>query len=184
MVLVVGALVGAFGPAEASAIDAFDGHLAIGYARLFTTGAPGGSFSFAAGVDRPLAVGLRTGIDVGFHLLGSRTVERGSLVATVDYTMLEAVLFTHWTPRHLGPLGRLSFGPALLSAHADLSSSGGGAAFSDLAVGEIAPGVALDATLIKRSVAPVRVGLQLGARVAILDGEDWTMATARLAFHY
>jgi hypothetical protein len=84
----------------------------------------------------------------------------------------------------LGPIGRISIGPALLSARADLSTAGGGAAFSDLAVEEVAAGIAMDATLIQRSSAPVRVGLELGTRVGFLPEEAWTLATARLAIHY
>jgi hypothetical protein len=184
LLLCAGLLAGAPRAAAASALDAFNGHLSIGYARLFATDAPGGNFSFAAGVDRPLAGDFRAGLDVGVHLLGSRTVIRGSLVATLDYTTLDAVLFAHWIPRGLGPVGRVSFGPALISARAELSSSGGGAAFGDLAVEQVAPGFAVDVTLIRRRAAPVRVGLELGVRHAFLDREDWTTGTARLAFHY
>jgi hypothetical protein len=177
-------LIACVSPARASGLRDVRGHLAVGYARLFIGHAPGGSFSVAGGVDHPITRDLRAGIGAGYHLLGSRTVERGSLVATVDYSLFEAVLFAHWSPPGLGPLGRISAGPALISARAELSTSGGGAAFSDLAVEDLAPGVAVDLTLMARSSAPVRVGLEIGGRLAFLDPEEWTMATARLAFHY
>jgi hypothetical protein len=173
----------ATGRSQGATIQDFRGHLSIGYAKLLADQAPGGSFSVAAGVDLPVAPALRIGPAVGLHLLGSRTVVRGSLVATVDYTTFEAVLFAHWVPP-AGPVGRVSVGPALISARAELSTSGGGAAFSDLAVEEYAPGVALDATVISRHASPVRVGLELGGRIGFLAGDDWKIASARLAFHY
>src|SRR5262245_24478128 len=55
------------------------GHLVLGYAQLFTEDSPGGSLSAGAGVDLPVTGSLRAGIDVGYHLLGSRTLEQGSL---------------------------------------------------------------------------------------------------------
>ena len=81
-------------------------------------------------------------------------------------------------------MGRVSFGPAVMSARAELSTSGGGAGFSDLAVERSAAGAALEVTLISRSESPVRVGLEVGGRTAFLPGQDWTLASARLAFHY
>ena len=181
--LIVGILACPVG-ARAETLEKFNGHLAVGYAKLFATKAPGGSMSFTGGVDYPVSPGFRAGFDLGFHLLGSRSEVRGSAVATVDYSMFEAVAFAHWIPSTLGPLGRLSFGPALLVAHADLSASAGGAGFSDLAVEDVAPGVAIDATLISRSSAPVRVGLELGGRLGFVEPEHWKLATARLAIHY
>jgi len=166
------------------AIGDWNGHLSIGYAKLFVNDGPAGSLSITGGVDYPLAATLRAGVDVGYHFLGSRTVERGSMFANIDYSAFEAVLFAHWIPQGLGPIGRISIGPALLSASAVLSTAGGGAAFSDLAVEKVAAGFAMDATLIQRSSAPVRVGLELGTRVGFLPEEAWTLATARLAFHY
>ena len=71
-----------------------------------------------------------------------------------------------------------------MSARGELSTSGGGAAFSDLAVEEVAPGAALDVTVISRSASPVRVGLEVGGRVAFLDGENWSLASVRATFHF
>lgn len=160
------------------------GHLAMGYARLFATEAPAGSFSLAGGLDYTLAPDWKAGLSLGLSLLGSRTVERGSLLANVDYSLFEAVAFAHWQPGALGPLGRLSFGPGLFTARAELSTAGGGASFSDLARDETVPGFGFDATLMRRKPSPVRVGLELGARVVFLERETWTLAGARLAFHY
>jgi hypothetical protein len=81
-------------------------------------------------------------------------------------------------------VARLGFGPALLSARADLSAAGGGAGFSDLAVAETAAGAALDATVMRRTAAPVRVGFEIGTRIGFLAEETWTLATVRLTFHY
>src|SRR5215470_6603039 len=58
------------------------GHMTLGFSHLFvsdTTSTPGGSVSFGAGADIPIRPGLRTGIDVGYHLLGSQTLTQGSL---------------------------------------------------------------------------------------------------------
>jgi hypothetical protein len=180
--LVTGLVAGGAAPARAD-LAAWNGHMSVGYAKLFATDAPGGSLSLAAGVDHPITSGIRGGVAIGFHLLGTRTVTRGSLFANVDYSVLEVAALAHWMPRR-GPVSRLSFGPALFSGHADLSTSGGGAAFSDLAVAETAAGAAVDATIMQRALAPVRVGLELGTRVGFLTEETWTVATARLVFHY
>ena len=177
-------LAAAAGPGRASAIERFGGHLSVGYGQLMISDGPGGSISFTGGVDYPVASALRVGIDVGYDLLGTRSVERGSLGANVDYSAFEAVAFAHWTPQHLGPIGRLSLGPMLMAAHGDISAAAGGAGFSDLAVGETAPGAAAEATFISRGASPVRVGLQLGARIAALEHENWTVLSARVAFHY
>ena len=184
VVLAAGWLLLSARAADASAVEKFNGHLSVGYAKLLIGAAPAGSFSAAGGVDYSMNRDLRVGLGVGYHLLGSRTVPRGSFVAGVDYSMFEAVLFAHWLPQHLGPVGRISAGPALLSARAELSTSGGSLAFTDLAVEKMAPGAALDVTLISRSSAPVRVGLELGSRVAFMEPENWSLVSARLAFHY
>ena len=180
-------------------IEGWSGHLSIGYAKLFISGdrvtasctdapgaldAPSGSLSVTGGVDYPVTRGLRAGVDLGYHLLGSHTIECGSLLANLDYSVFEAALSIHWIPDHWGPLGRISAGPALLSARADLSTAGGGAAFGPFAVEEAAPGVAAKATLIPRSLALVRVGLELGATVGFLPRETWTIGSARVAIHY
>jgi hypothetical protein len=172
---------------RASAITPADlqGHVALGYAKLFVPDAPGGSLSVAAGLDLPVAGPLRAGVDVGYHLLGTRTVERGSFFASVDYSVFEADLLVHWLPTGAGPVARVSFGPALISAHADLSTaSGGGAAFSDLAVSESAPGVVGEVSLLPHRDMPVKLGLELGARTAFLAHDTWTVADVRVIAHY
>ncbi len=160
------------------------GHMGVGYAKLFSDPAPGGSFSLAAGVDYPVAGSWRAGVTFGYELLGGEIVERGSLVASVDYSMLELLALAHWESPKLGPVGRVSFGPGLFSPRADLATSAGGASFSDLAVDGVAPGVALAGTLIKRKDSPVRIGLEMGLRTVFLEGETWNLALVRLAFHY
>ena len=169
------------GPAHAGLAD-WNGHLAIGYAKLFTDAAPAGSISLGAGVERPITPELSLGADLGYHLLGSRTVVRGSLFANVDYSVFEAAALLTWRPPGL-PL-RLGAGPGLFSVHADLSTSGGGLAFTDLAVAETAGGVAANATWIARHPALLKVGLDVGARVAFLPDETWTLAVTRVSFHY
>src|SRR5262245_35135486 len=44
------------------------GHLAVGYAKLFATDAPGGSLSVGAGMDRAVGRDLSAGVDIGYHL--------------------------------------------------------------------------------------------------------------------
>lgn len=159
------------------------GHLSIGYAKLVTTNAPAGSLSMAAGLDYPVARALRAGIEVGFDMLGSRTVERGSLFATVDYSALEVAALAHWVPAR-GPVRRVSLGPAVVSARGALSVTGGGAGFSDLAVHQTAGAVAAQVTLMPVKPAPVKLGLELGGRRAFLAGDDWTLLSARVTVHY
>jgi len=168
-------------PSIASAADLLRGHLAVGYAKLLNRGAPGGSMMVGAGVDLPVRGTLRAGADVGFALLGSRIVERGSLAADLDYSLFEAVAFAHWKPPD-GPL-RVSLGPGLFHVRADLSSSGP-AAFSDLAVEETAPGAALGVTLMTRRESLLRAGFELGVRAVWLPDGTWTVALGRLTVHY
>ena len=170
--------------AAAGAIQVVQGHLSLGYAQLFIADAPGGNLSITGGVDFPITRRLRAGIDLGYSLLGSRAVERGSLSTNVNYSALQGVAFAHWIPEHLGPVGRISLGPALVNAHADLSAAAGGAGFSDLAVFETAPGVAAEVSFISRKATPVRVGLQLGYMGVFLSDEDWSLASARVTIHY
>jgi len=160
------------------------GHLGIGYAKLLGSETPAGSFSMGAGVDYPVTGSLRAGVALGYHLLGGRIFERGSFVSSVDYSMVELLALAHWAPTRLGPLGRISVGPGLFGARGDLSVQAGGASFSDLAVDEVAPGFALDGTLMQRRESPVRIGLESGIRVVFLSNDTWTMALIRLAFHY
>jgi hypothetical protein len=183
-------LLGVPAPGRSTTLEQLGGHLSVGYGQLMLAEAPGGSISFTGGLDLPVGASARVGVDLGYDLLGANSVERGSLSATVSYSAFEAVGFVHWLPRNLGPVGRVSAGPMLLAAHADLSAAAGGAGFSDLAVGETAPGAAGEITFISHSippsgrVPPVRVGLQLGARAGFLRHQTWTVLSARLTVHY
>lgn len=170
-------------PARASVKDV-RGSIAFGYAKLFIPDAPGGSMSTSAGISYPVAPTLALGPTITFHLLGGRTVERGSLIASVDYSAVEVAVMAHWKPAGWGPIGLVSAGPEIMSTRAELSTTGGGAAFSDLALQKTVPGAALDVTLMKAREAPVRVGLELSGRWAFLPKDDWMIASARLCFHY
>jgi hypothetical protein len=165
-------------------LQKFRGHLGVGYAKLVGDPSPAGSFAMGAGVDYPLAERWRLGIDFGYELLGGDIAERGSFVSGVDYSMVEILALAHYAPQHLGWLRRISAGPGLFGANADLAVSAGGASFSDLAVDEIAPGFALDGTFMQARESAVRVGLELGGRVAFLKDDTWTMGLVRVAFHY
>ncbi len=168
-----------------AAVGDVRGSIAVGYTKLFTTDAPPGSMSTSAGLSYPVTPTLAVGPTITFHLLGSRTVDRGSLSASVDYSAFEAAVMAHWKPAGWGPIGLVSIGPEVFSARAELSTTGGGAGFADLAIHETAPGAALDVTLMKSRESPVRVGLELSGRWAWLrDSEDWKLASARLCFHY
>jgi hypothetical protein len=158
------------------------GHLSFGYAKLFISDAPGGSLSFSAGVDHPMGA-VRGGIDIDYSLLGTRTVPRGSLVADVDYSTLEVLAMVHWQPSWRIPIGRVSFGAGVMGARATVSSSGA-AEFQDLPVNEVAPAFAAEATLIGRTAAPVRVGLETGVHVGLVSDTSWTVWDVRLAIHY
>lgn len=172
------------GPTHASPFRDLGGHLSAGYGKLFTEDeSPSGSLSVGAGLDVPLAAGFRAGIEIGFHLLGSRTVERGSLLASIDYTVLEAALLAHWSPR-LGVLQRVSLGPALLAARGELSTAGAGVGFSDLAVEETAPGFAAAVTVGSSREAAVRLGVEVAVRQGYLEDDTWTIATLRGVVRY
>ena len=171
-------------PAHADSwVTPFRGHISFGYAKLFIPDAPGGSLSFSAGVDHPLAETVRLGLDIDFNLLGTNTVNRGSLVADVDYSTLELLAMFHWQPAWHGPLGRLSAGAGVMGARAAVNSSGA-AEFQDLAVSQAAPALAAEATLISRSTAPVKVGLETGVHVGFVTDQSWTVWDVRLAIHY
>jgi hypothetical protein len=165
-----------------------DGHVSVGYSTLFVSdslpGNPGGNISFTAGLSYPIQTRLRIGVDLGFAFLGSRTIEEGSAVANLDYSMFDSALLLHWEPGWKGPIARISVGPTLGAARAELSTSGGGLAFTGLAVEEIAPGAALDVTLMAKPGPPVRAGVEIGIRHLFLEDEDWTVASLRLAIHY
>jgi hypothetical protein len=172
-------------PPGHAAVSDVRGSIAVGYAKLFNTGAPGGSLSAGGGISYPLTRTLAVGPSISFHLLGSSTVERGSMVASVDHSVFEAGLLAHWQPKGWGPIALVSAGPEVFSAKADLSTTGGGAAFSDLAVSKTVGAAAANVTLMQSRPSPVRVGLELGGRWAFLSGRpDWKVASARLCFHY
>ena len=181
-VLVLGAL-SISSPTRAGVADA-RGSIGFGYSKLFTSGSPSGSLSTSAGLSYPVSASLSIGPSMAFHLLGSNTVERGSQLATVDYSVFEAGLFAHWKPSGWGPVARVSVGPELVSARAEISSTVGGASFSDLAVQEAAPGAGLGVMLMKTRESPVRVGLELSGLWAFLPNKTWFISSARLAFHY
>jgi hypothetical protein len=165
-------------------LQKFRGHLGVGYAKLVGDPSPAGSFAMGVGVDYPLAERWRLGLDFGYELLGGDIAERGSFVSGIDYSMIEILAMAHWAPEHLWWLRRVSVGPGLFGAHADLAVSAGGLSFSDLAVDEFAPGLALDGTFMQAHEAAVRVGLELGGRIAFLSEDTWTMGLVRVAFHY
>jgi len=166
-------------PAQAGALSRMEGHLALGYARLFVSDSPGGSLSAAAGLDVPMSPTVRVGPTVGYHFLGSRTVEGDFNSASVEYTAFEVALLAHWLPA-TGPIARVSVGPGILHGRGELSVSTGGAEFQDDAFDETAPVSALDLTLVRRGEAPVRAGLEIGTRLAFLERETWTIVGARL----
>lgn len=176
--------------AHAGGVADWDGHLTLGYAMLARSGGagdaewPSGSLSVRLGVDRAFAPGWRAGVSLGYHLLGSTTIERGSFASGVDYTAVDAALLVS---RDLpGPYGlfRLAAGPALMGCSATLSTSGGGAGFSDLAVDEVAPGVGFDLLWTSSRPRPVRVGLEAGLRSGFVPDDTWTVVHTGLAILY
>lgn len=184
--------------ARALDLSEMEGHVAIGYAKLFADRAPAGSVSFASGLDVPLAGDWRAGFGVGVSLLGTRNEIRGSLSATIDYSTFEALVYGHWRAPNLGPVERVSIGAGLMTTRAEISSAGGGAAFLDLARDEIVPTIAIEATLMPRGPSPVRAGLEIGTRIgflrdleiaattnnAAISSEVWAVASARLAIYF
>lgn len=178
------AVLAAAAPAGAMKLDAWRGHLAVGYAKVVSDSlAPAGSISAAGGIEYPVAARWRVGGAAAFNLLGSSTVRRGSVTAAMDYSMFDAALLATWLPPR-GPFARVSFGPGIASARAELAVAGGGALFRDLPVGEVKPDFAIDATLMSRKPRLVSVGAELGARIVPVDQGTWTLLTARLAIHF
>jgi hypothetical protein len=164
-------------PAGAAArFSEVGGHFSIGYAKLSTADgsggsiSPGGSISMGAGLDYPLTPRLRAGLDLGYELLGSLSFQRGSLLGAVDYSALEVTAFVHWLPQR-GLVRRVSLGPALVNGQRVLSVTGGGAGAAQI-------------TLMKAKPAPVKLGLELGGRLAFLAGDDWTLLSVRATVHY
>lgn len=172
-------------PGRAAAFDLHrvNGHLSFGYGRLLVSDPPAGSLNFAGGLDYPLGAGMREGLDLGFYLFGSRSVNRGSLNATVDYSAIDLVAFTHFDLSR-GPLARVSLGPGLSHVRAELSTAAGGAMFLDLAASDLVPTAALDLTFMRHKPTPVRIAVVLSARTALRRGEDWNHISARFGFHY
>lgn len=176
---------GCAAPASAGMrLDAWKGRLSVGYARVFSdTLAPAGSISAAIGLEYPLSSRWRLGPTAAFNLLGSSVVSRGSVTAGLDYSMFDAALLATYLPAR-GPFARLSIGPGIASARAELAVAGGGALFRDLPVGEVRPELAAEATLMSRRPAILAVGAELGLRVVPVEQGTWTLMTARLAVHF
>jgi hypothetical protein len=194
----------AFGAAPARAENFFqqlDGYLGIGFAKPFFTTeavetetgevifesqpAPGGSLSAVVGFYYPVAERWDVGLSLGYHLLGSTNVERGSLSASVDYSALDLMAMAHWQPEGLGPVARIATGAGLFHAGGQLSvAGGGGLSFIDLARDENVLGLGADVTFMRKRPAPVRIGLELGTRVGFVPQETWTLVTGRVVFHY
>lgn len=181
----LGVLACTAGPAAAGLrLDAWKGHLAVGYAKVYSDSlAPAGSISAGGGVEYPLSPSWRLGGSVAFNLLGSSIVNRGSVSAGMDYSLFDAVLLATWLPPR-GPVARVSFGPGVASARAELAVAGGGALFRDLPVGEVKPCFAAQATIMSRRQQIVAVGAELGTRIVPVDQGTWTLFTARLAIHF
>jgi hypothetical protein len=163
------------------------GHMTLGFSHLFvsdTTNTPGGSVSFGAGADIPIHHRLRAGIDVGYHLLGSQTLDQGSLSSGIDYSLFEAIAFLHWSPLDHGPDLVISVGPGLFHTKAELAASSVGLAFTPYAVNETRVGGALFVTSLRRKPTPVRPGFVVGVRVIPLEGVTWTVVSAGIALSY
>jgi hypothetical protein len=168
----------------AAALDELGGHLSVGYAKLFVEDAPAGSVSFAGGLDLPLAGPWRAGFELGLSLLGTRNEQRGSLSANIDYSAFEAYACGHWLTARLGPVERVTLGAGLMTARAEISSAGGGAAFFDLSRDELAPALMIQTTLMPHGTSHVKAGIELGARFGFVEQETWMLASAKLAVHY
>ncbi len=174
------------GPAHAGGLELepWRGHVSFGYAHLFSDEfSPGGSFSVAGGVDYPIGPRFRVGPVLGFALLGSQEVTRGSITAGLDYSLLEGALQLHWLPSS-GYITRVSVGPGLAAARSSLQVGPGGAGFLDLAVDEVKPELALDVTASPRRMQVVAVGIEAGVRIVPVERVTWTLATARFTIHY
>ena len=187
------ALLGAVGlwaaapPARAFELSSVRGHMTLGYSHLSvsdTSGTPGGSLSFGAGVDLPLASRLRAGVGMGYHVLGSRTLVQGTLSSGIDYSVFEATAMVHWSPLHSGPDLIVSAGPGLFHAKAELAATSVGLAFTPQAIDETAFGAALDVSVVRRKPTPVRAGVVAGLRYIPLDHVNWTVASIGIALIY
>ena len=173
-------------PARAGVLrlEPWRGHVSIGYAHLFSDDlSPGGSISVAGGGDYPLDETLRLGPVLGIAILGSHDVTRGSITAGLDYSLLDAALQLHWLPSG-GPITRVSLGPGIAAARAQLQVGAGGAGFLDLAVDEVRPELALDVSALPRRMRIVAVGFEAGLRFVPVERVSWTLATLRVTIHY
>lgn len=171
-------------PASAFRVESLRGQLAFGYAKLSgATLTPAGSISVLSSIDHPLAGPWRIGPSVAFSLLGSTQVERDGVPAGVDHSMLDGALLLHREFAR-GPLRRVSFGPGLASARAELQVAGGGAGLADFARGEVRACAAFEALIAPRTASGVSVGAALGARFVPLEGETWTVLSARFAISF
>ena len=174
-------------PASALELSEVRGHLAIGFAHLSvsdTTDTPAGSLTIGAGVDIPVSARFRAGIDIGYHMLGSKTLEQGSLTSGIDYTVFELLALAHWAPLSSGPDLIVSAGPGFFKAKAELAATSVGAAFTPFAVNETAPGAALSVTVARRKPAPVRLGFEAAVRWIPLETTEWTVFGARIVLLY
>jgi hypothetical protein len=182
----IAALLCAAPPSAAMPLSDVRGHMTLGFSHVFTSdtsATPGGSLSFGTGFDIPVASRLRAGVDVGYHLLGSRTLVQGTLSSGIDYSVFEALALLRWTPRE-GGLITISAGPGLFVARAALAATSVGAAFRDQAIEDTRVGGAINVAAMRRKVTPVRVGLEAGVRFIPLESRTWTVASARIALAY
>ena len=165
-------------------LEAWRGHLSIGYGHLFSDSlSPNGSISVAGGADYPLGGSLRIGPVIGMAILGTHDVTRGSITAGIDYSLLDVALQLHWLPAS-SRITRVSVGPGFGVARAALQVGGGGAGFLDLAVEEVKPEFAFDVSMIPRRQKVVAVGIEAGARIVPVERVTWVLATLRLTIHY
>lgn len=176
------ALLAAGGNAHAASLADLRGHLGLGYAKLMNEGSPAGSLGIGAGVEMAVLSDLDLGVELGFDLLGGNTVERGSVSADLDYSLIEGLLLLHWAPAR-GPFNRVSLGPGIFHARAALNT-GAPAMFQDLPVDETAPGMGVGVEFGPKGKHLVKAGVELAARTAWLESKTWTVGLARLTVHY
>lgn len=179
-------VLGSFAPAARAGLklDRWKGHFAFGYGKLVSDSlAPGGSLSASLGVDYPVHPKWRVGPTLSFHLLGSSSAKRGSVTCGLDYSTADVAMMATYLPARSW-VSRVSIGPGVASAHADLAIAAGGAAFSDLAVAQACPELAIDVTLMPRRMKIVGIGAELGTRIFPTDPGVWSVWTGRVAIHF
>ncbi|TMQ69723.1 MAG: hypothetical protein E6K80_10775 [Candidatus Eisenbacteria bacterium] len=173
------------------------GHISIGYGKLFAEVAPGGSITFAGGVEVPVRPHWTAGVEIGNWLLGSRLLESGSVSGELDYSVFEASALARWQSERR-PV-QVYLGPSVFHGRADLTSSAP-ASFEGEAIEETVGGFALGAVLIRTRPSPVRAGLELATREMWLPNHvpasqsspktlgvrmpTWSLVTLRLTIHY